>query len=295
MRSHGNHRGLRGQPCPGRDLRQQRAYGFARLDDGREQVFGQAECPEEFGGPLPRDGVEKPGGGSIRGLGTALPRQFERNKVRNQQSLDAAQFTLRGELVDGIELQELQTRGGIEPRRVQDLVDVRDGGAAALVAVAERLGPQDTRGIHESVVDGPRVDPDTGDPLPACGGRFGGRRKSREHLTEQGVEVPVESAVELHDAVGETVHRFQRDRFSGRGAAGDPAEHDAPRGRSDIDGGENAAGTGLSVHRRKAAATPASTGMCRPVVCESSLLVSTAAALATCSGRTSRLSRVRWA
>ncbi len=47
--------------------------------------------------------------------------------------------------------------------------------------------------------------------------------------------------------------------------------------------------------RRKAAATPASTGMCRPVVWDSSPPVSASTAAATCSGSTSRLSRVRWA
>src|SRR6266516_7038595 len=47
--------------------------------------------------------------------------------------------------------------------------------------------------------------------------------------------------------------------------------------------------------RRNAAATPASTGMCSPVVRESSPAVSTSTAAATCSGRTSRPSSVRFA
>jgi hypothetical protein len=47
--------------------------------------------------------------------------------------------------------------------------------------------------------------------------------------------------------------------------------------------------------RRKAAATPASTGMWRPVVCDRSPPTSANTAAATCSGRTSFLSSVRWA
>ena len=52
---------------------------------------------------------------------------------------------------------------------------------------------------------------------------------------------------------------------------------------------------GMARQRRNAAATPASTGMCRPVVWVSSPPVSANTALATCSGSTSRLRRVRWA
>ena len=51
----------------------------------------------------------------------------------------------------------------------------------------------------------------------------------------------------------------------------------------------------LGDHRRKAAATPESTGMCSPVVCDRSPPMSANTAAATCSGRTSLLSRVRWA
>ena len=47
--------------------------------------------------------------------------------------------------------------------------------------------------------------------------------------------------------------------------------------------------------RRKAAATPASTGMCNPVVWERSPPVRAKTAAATCSGSTSRLRIVRWA
>src|SRR5690606_28336903 len=101
--------------------------------------------------------------------------------------------------------------------------------------------------------------------------------------------------------------------------AADPREHDATAGRAEVDGGDGGLGHRLSPsfdvivggfrfpwrpirandhrwdQRRNAAATPASTGTCNPVVWLSSPAVSARTALATCSGRTSRLSSVRWA
>ena len=70
----------------------------------------------------------------------------------------------------------------------------------------------------------------------------------------------------------------------------DPPDHHPAARRAEIDGRDEPAG-----HRRKAAATPASTGMCSPVVWLRSPPVRAKTAAATCSGRTSRLSSVRCA
>ena len=72
----------------------------------------------------------------------------------------------------------------------------------------------------------------------------------------------------------------------------DPTDHHPPARRAEVDGRDASA---VRSHRRKAAATPASTGMWRPVVCDRSPPTSANTAAATCSGRTSRLSSVRWA
>jgi hypothetical protein len=71
------------------------------------------------------------------------------------------------------------------------------------------------------------------------------------------------------------------------------ADHDTAAGGAEVDGGDGDGGHGD--YRRKAAATPASTGMCRPVVWVRSGPTSAYTALATWSGRTSRFSSVRWA
>ena len=79
-------------------------------------------------------------------------------------------------------------------------------------------------------------------------------------------------------------------------AGPDPADHDPAAGGAEVDRGDaDASPLAGRPHRRNAAATPASTGMCSPVVRDSSPAVSANTAAATCSGRTSRLSSVRWA
>ena len=273
---------------------------------GGNRSVGQVQGGQELRGPLPRDGVEEPGGGGVGGLGAALAGQQEPDEVRDEQRLQPVQFRLRGELVDRVERQELQPGGGVEPGRIEFLVDPGDGGTGPVIAVAERRRDQVAGGVDQPVVHGPGVDPDAGDALAAGRGRRGGGREPGEDLGEQRVEVPAEAAVELLDPVGEPVHGLQLGPRP-TGTARDPAQDDPARGGADVDCGESTAGTNRrtgrrrpplmvsGAHRRKAAATPASTGMWSPVVWESSLPVSTAAALATFSGSTSRLSRVRWA
>src|SRR5690606_30443251 len=111
-----------------------------------------------------------------------------------------------------------------------------------------------------------------------------------ESLDELAVELehaPVQSVGRADGAVVEARHLLEPQR-----AAAHATEHDPPARGPEVDRGDRA---GPRAHRRKAAATPASTGMCKPVVCASSGPVSTATAFATCSGSTSRFSRVRWA
>ncbi len=241
-----------------------------------------------------------------------------RNAIRSGISRACSPSRVRfgGELVERVELQELQPRGGVEPCRVQFPVHPGDGGAAAFVPVAVRLRGELAGGVDEAVVHRPGVDADAGDRFAPLRCRLAGGSEAGEHLGEEGVEVPAEAAVGLHHAVGETVHDVERGpRRTAVGGVGsgspDPVlirprmtrPEEAPMSTAANTLPANRPPSTLScctgcrcgAHRRKAAATPASTGMWRPVVWDSSALVSTAAALATFSGRTSRLSRVRWA
>ena len=97
--------------------------------------------------------------------------------------------------------------------------------------------------------------------------------------------VPVEAVGQPDRAVAEPVRLVQL-----QPAVADPAEHHPAAGRPQIDRGQREVG-----HRRNAAATPESTGMCSPVVCERLPPVSANTASAMCSGSTSRPSRVRLA
>jgi hypothetical protein len=143
-------------------------------------------------------------------LGPALPGQQERNQVRDQHGLQPIQVLLRGELVERVELQELQPRGGVEPCRVQLRVDLGDGGAAAFVAVAVRLRGEFAVLVDQAVVHRPGVDADAGDRFPALNCRLASGSETGKHLGEEGVEVPAEAAVGLHHSVGETVHDVER-------------------------------------------------------------------------------------
>src|SRR5690606_33114773 len=152
----------------------------------------------------------------------------------------------------------------------------------AIVAVVEGLCQQ--RPVpQQTVVDRPRVDADALD-RGLTAHRVG---EARHDTVEEGVEIPVQAVLVLDRSVGEARDELQVDP-----SLVDPADHDPAAGRAQVDGSERARARG---HRRKAAATPESTGMCRPVVRESSGPVSTYTASATFSGTTSRLRMVRFA
>ena len=93
-----------------------------------------------------------------------------------------------------------------------------------------------------------------------------------------------------HAVLGDRLVREPMDLLEREATVLDPADDDPAARRAEVDRDEDAVG-----HRRKAAATPASTGMWSPVVCARSPPTSANTAAATCSGRTSFLSRVRWA
>ncbi len=157
----------------------------------------------------------------------------------------------------------------------------------AVVAVGDGFGEHHAVGVEQAVVDGPGVDPDARGAAEAPDEGL----EADEDLLEQGGEVPAQVAVEAHGAVLEAVHRLQGDP-----AVDDAAGHHPPARRADVDGGEDLAGRPVgAAHLRNAAATPASTGTCRPVVWDRSAEQRTKTAFATCSGSTSRLRRVRCA
>src|SRR4051794_39699925 len=124
--------------------------------------------------------------------------------------------------------------------------------------------------------------------LTTCGCRRASSASPATTSANKGREVPAGVTVDGVHTVGEAVHRFELDPPVPYAAGHHPAA-----GRTDVDSPEHR-GLGGG-HRRNAAATPASTGMCRPVVWLRSAEQSTKTALATFSGSTSRLRRVRWA
>ena len=166
------------------------------------------------------------------------------------------------------------------------LVHDVDAVIAAGVAVVMRE-PDEGTVAQQPVVDGPGVDPDA----DQVRGLAAGLGEAAADVVKQPGQVPVHRGAlaipQIDRFVGEPGQRPDV-----QGARTDRGEHDPAAGRPEVDRGEVA---GAARHRRNAAATPASTGTCRPVVWEKSDVHNANAALAMFSGSTSRLSRVRWA
>ena len=198
-----------------------------------------------------------------------------------------------GELVDGVERQVLEAGGRVQL-----------GGGHASPRPSPPRRRCGRRGSGRGCRAARRRRPAGRSRPPSCRcrcrsvGRWrpGRPRSPSRTPVVQGQDVPVQPSRQPHRPVGEAV-RLVRSSVSGA----DPADHDPAAGRAEVDGGATyraasvAATRSRARQRRNAAATPASTGMCRPVVWVRSPPVSAKTAFATCSGSTSRLSRVRWA
>src|SRR5665213_1170249 len=150
-----------------------------------------------------------------------------------------------------------------------------DGREVAFVAIVER-GAERLSRAQQRVVDCPRVDTDAPNVrlLVQC------RAQPGKDRAVQLVDVPVQPVRGLNRSVREPQHVVQPQLLGT-----DVTEHDAAAGRAEIDRRDYP-----RHYRRKAAATPASTGMCSPVVWLRSDVHSTKTAFATFSGSTSRLS-----
>ena len=140
-----------------------------------------------------------------------------------------------------------------------------------LVAVVIRIAEQRAALVDQAVVDRPRVEPDADQPR----GRPSRLAQPGQDLAIEPEDVPVEPVGQPDGLVREAMDLGQLEVVRA-----DPADHHPTARRAEVDGRDEPAG-----HRRKAAATPASTGMWRPVVWLRSPPVRANTAAATCSGQ----------
>ena len=147
------------------------------------------------------------------------------------------------------------------------------------VAVGDGLGQQSAVGVEQPVVDAPGVNADGFGVTESL--------QTGQHLAMETRQVPAKVPVLFGHPIGKAVNLPDVDAV-----AVDEAGDDASARGAEVDRGEDPWG---HRQRKKAAATPASTGTNNPVVWLNSSEVSAATAAATCSGSTSRLSKVRWA
>ena len=308
----------------GEHLRAHRPDGRPRL--AHRRAAGRRRCPRDAARSVAqvrlRD-VEQAGGGRVGDLRALLAGEPVREQVGDEQQAARRRRAARrpaaatswNTVLNGCTcspVRRVQVR-----RRHLGEDPLRHAGGAA-VAVVDGVAEQGAVGVEEPVVDGPGVDADAGEPA----GVPGRRAQAVEDAAVQREDVPVQGRgagragppADPHRGVREPVDLVQLDALLPRRPE-HPADDDAPAGRAEVDrreGGVVPAGTvrttrtagpatgggGPGVarrHRRNAAATPESTGTCRPVVCTRSGPVRAKTAAATCSGSTSRLSRVRWA
>ena len=210
-------------------------------------------------------------------------------QVREQQQrlgrLERGRAARGDELVDRVERQLLQAGDGVQlARRRPRRAPASATPSVRRVAVAVRGCRAAAVAVEQPVVDRPGVDADA----VAAARRAATSREPAEHLAVDAERRPSAATVA-------TPHRPLGKRCTSSSSSA-PADRPSPTITRPLVAPRSTAATRtVDGHRRKAAATPASTGTCRPVVWVMSGPHSAKTALATCSGSTSRLSRVRWA
>ncbi len=189
-----------------------------------------------------------------------------------------------GELEHRVEREVLQAVPCVELGAGDACLHGVDTALVSNVSVVVRQSEHPTA-CEEGVIDRPGVDPDADEVAI----ELRSRADSSGDLSVQFHHVPVQRLpvvlVQGDGSVREARHRCHPDT-----AAVDVTDDDSAARRAEVDRSDTP-----RTHRRKAAATPASTGMCRPVVCEKSDVQIAYTAFATFSGTTSRLSIVRCA
>ncbi len=276
-------------PCL-RHLGADPACGRPGLDQRREQRRRDPQPVTQLTRPRARDGVVETRRRRVRPLRALHPGHQVAQKIGQQQhplGLGPEHIRRFGEqLVDGVERLVLQAGDPVVRGTPDDRTGRLEHALGARIAVAGRVGQESSAGIEQAVIDSPRIDSHR-------------RRTVLEHrdpdtgtdLTPQRREIPPPDTVDLVGRVGEPRHFGEVEPIRG-----DAPDHDTPGRRPEVDrSGGDLRVCPNEAHRRKAAATPESTGTCRPVVWDRSPDTSATTAAATCSGRTSCLSRVRCA
>ena len=246
-------------------------------------------------GPPPEAHVHQAGGGGVGQLGDPFPRQPVAEQVGDEQQVPGrCQLGAPGgggELEERVEGLDLEAVRRVEVDRWAVGEDPFGNPVGAAVPVVHRVARQGTVGVEQAVVHRPGVDADRGQALA-----LGGPPQSGGDPGEERQNVPVQDlALPRRDGdrcVGEPGHLLGPQPGSVEG----PGDHPSAGGTQvdrRVHGHRPRPSPGA--HRRKAAATPLSTGTWSPVVCDSSPAVSANTALATCSGNTSLPRMVRLA
>jgi len=136
------------------------------------------------------------------------------------------------ELVDGVEGEDLDAGELAHALLAEQAMGCALRLGVARVAVAEGVGQRRAVGVHAHIVHGPAVG---GDGADALGGERGALAQALFQAAGDGLEVPVQAAVNLARVVGDAVYHLDR------GATVLPAQQaDAAAFGAKIDGNEGA-------------------------------------------------------
>ncbi len=235
---------------------------------------------------------------------TAMPGKQVSEQVRDHQQVGSGGVGGAGpfghQLTDGVESHRLRARCIVKTPEADDLVELGQRTRCPLVPVMERWPEQPAVAIEKPIVDAPAIDTNPKGALIQVAMET---PQPLQHPLVQTEQVPVDPVGQLDRPVGEPRHLFHHEAV-----VFEPTRRQPGARRAEVDGSVEAGGRQESrtssgnsrhppapglPHRRKAAATPASTGTIRPVVRARWPAVRTKTASATCSGRTSSLRSVR--
>ena len=255
-------------PAPSRtsNAGQQRTDRLAGVDEsGRRGRRADRGPPIELEVPQPGAHVEQPGGRRVGRLGRSCAGQPVRRCRSGISSTRSASSSARresvgGQLVDGVERRGTAGRCArySSSAAITAWTAATTAGRAGVAVVVRRAEQVPT--AQQPVVDGPRVDADAAQSRCRRAGLDAGRRAPGG----RGRGCP--SAGRQAAAPGSL--REAGDRVQGRAVRWSHVAEDHPTARgAEVDGGDGPVHVrGSPAHRRNAAATPASTGMCSPVV-----------------------------
>ena len=207
------------------DVRSQRSDRRAGVDDFGKEPRGNASRARHLLGPLAGRGAQELGRGGERPLRHRASRHHVADQIGDEQNPSRrietvrASLSVRGQLKQSVEREELETGGGenLLPRAA--LENLFHDAIGAAVSIVHGSPDQLAIAIEKAVVDAPAIHCDAAH-ISAC--PLGGDGQSSADLEPEARKVPAQRVEHLNRLVEEAVELFQS-----KHPALESPEHDA--------------------------------------------------------------------